>query len=101
MNLVEYKAWQPKLNPEWVKEGPYEMKLLWAILEMVGEAGEVLELPQKSVRKCKPIDHDKLLDELSDVLWGFTAICNIAGFTYEEVAGYNHDKLEARHKESK
>lgn len=100
MKLNEYKEWNPKFYPKWVKDGELsdEAKLHWAILEMVGESGEVLELVQKSIRKMKPIDRDKLKDELSDVLWGFTTICNIAGFEYEEIAGFNHDKLEERNK---
>lgn len=100
MNLNEYKDWNPKFYPEWVSslEVSNELRLHWAILEMAGESGEVLELLQKSIRKMQPIDKDKLKDELSDVLWGFTTICNIAGFTYEEIAKFNHDKLEERNK---
>lgn len=107
MSLQEYKDWNPTLFPDWVKTSPLneqpervtdEMRLHWAILEMVGESGEVLELVQKSIRKMKSIDKDKLKDELSDVFWGLTAICNIAGFTYEEIAEYNKKKLEERYK---
>lgn len=101
LNLNEYKDWNPKFYPQWVKDTGVmsdEAKLHWAILEMVGESGEVLELVQKSIRKMKPIDRDKLKDELSDVLWGFTTVCNVAGFTYEEIAEFNRNKLEERNK---
>lgn len=100
MELKDYKKWQPKYMPTWIKpKGHPEIEVEWAILEMCGEAGEVLELFQKSYRKRKDIDRDKLKDELSDVLWGFTAILNANGWTFEEIAQYNHDKLEARNKE--
>jgi NTP pyrophosphatase (non-canonical NTP hydrolase) len=99
MNLNEYKAWQPKFQPAWTK-GPINSESIreWSILEMCGEAGEVLELLQKACRKDRMIDTDKLKDELSDVLWGFTAILNANGWTYEEVAEYNYNKLEERNK---
>lgn len=97
MNLNEYYEWNSKFYPKWVKDKENEeMVTHWAILEMCGEAGEVLELAQKSVRRKKEVDEIKLKDELSDVFWGLTAILKANGWTYEELAQYNHDKLEAR-----
>lgn len=96
MDFDDYAKWQPKFNPLWTAMAPDEGVLQWAILEMTGEAGEVLELLQKSVRKAKDIDRDKLKDELSDVLWGIIAICNVAGFDIHDIALHNWTKLELR-----
>lgn len=85
--------------------GPYLMKaadgLIWgAVLEMVAEAGEVLEILQKASRKrggyLNAEDKGKLLDELGDVLWGCAAIANALEVTLDEVIEHNMSKLEAR-----
>ena len=100
---------------EFVKEtcrnkGPYLMKAddgkIWgAALELVSEAGEVLDVLTKASRKrggwINAEDKGLLLDELSDVLWGVQALTNALGVTLEEVAEYNTAKLEARIAESR
>jgi len=74
---------------------------LWgAALEMVAEAGEVLDILTKASRKrggtLLPSDMKDLMDELSDVLWGVQAMTNALGVTLEDVMLYNTEKLEAR-----
>lgn len=75
--------------------------LIWgAVLEMVAEAGEVLEILQKASRKrggyLNAEDKGQLLDELGDVLWGCAAIANALEVTLDEVVEHNMAKLEAR-----
>ena len=91
-------------------KGPYLMKAddgkIWgAALELVSEAGEVLDILTKASRKrggwINAEDKGLLLDELSDVLWGVQALSNALGVTLEEVAEYNTAKLEARIAESR
>jgi NTP pyrophosphatase (non-canonical NTP hydrolase) len=68
------------------------------VLEMLGEAGEVLELFQKRKRKAGDfkVPQDRLFDELSDVLWGLTAVATKMGFTLEALMAYNQIKLTMR-----
>jgi len=74
---------------------------IWgAALELVAEAGEVLDILTKASRKRGGhlLDEDKmrLMDELSDVLGGVQAITNALGVDLEDVMTYNKEKLEAR-----
>lgn len=98
MTLEEYMKWQPKLAAYELNDFPEDSKLEQAIIEMTGEAGEVLQLMTKARRKGVRIDHYQLLDEVGDVLWGLIGIMNVAGFKPEEVMMYNYNKLEQRYK---
>ena len=91
-----YKAWQPKFASYELNNFEEEQALEQAILEMVAEAGEVLELMQKARRKQQPIDRELLRDELSDVLWGLTGIMNRTKTSWSELCEHNIKKLEAR-----
>ena len=66
------------------------------ILELVAEAGEVLGVLQKAVRKGQDVNPDRLYDELSDVAWGLYAILTKMGWSLEELLKYNVRKLSER-----
>ena len=65
-------------------------------LGLCGESGEVAELVKKHVHHHKPLDQDKLVKELGDVLWYLAFLCEANGTTLEEVANVNATKLRAR-----
>lgn len=80
-----------------------------AALGLTGEAGEVADLIKKAVyhgRGFQPsgcdlpdngeIDPDDVKDELSDVLFYVSAMAQEFGFTLEDVAKHNREKLEKR-----
>lgn len=56
-------------------------------LGLVGEIGEVMDLLKKFLyhRNGKPLDVDKLKDELGDVLWYFFILLDTVGLTFEQV----------------
>lgn len=79
--------------------------LMYVVLGLVGEAGEV-------ANKCKKIlrDHEgaltsetrlALMAELGDVGWYFAACASELGFSLSEVANRNLDKLAKRAQEGK
>ncbi|WP_412676840.1 nucleoside triphosphate pyrophosphohydrolase family protein [Bacillus paranthracis] len=80
-----------------------------AALGLTGEAGEVADLIKKAIyhgRGFQPsgcdlpdngeIDPDDVKDELSDVLFYVSAMAQEFGFTLEDVAKHNREKLEKR-----
>lgn len=66
-------------------------------LGLTGEAGEVADEIKKHLYHDKPIDFDSVRDELGDVLWYLTALAAQCGYTLEDVARRNIEKLAARH----
>lgn len=80
-----------------------------AALGLTGEAGEVADLIKKAIyhgRGFTPdgaipdngeIDNEDVKDELSDVLFYVSAMAQEFGFTLEEVARHNKEKLEKRY----
>lgn len=56
-------------------------------LGMAGETGEVADMLKKYLyhRNGKPLDTQKLKDELGDVLWYFFVLLDTVGLTFEQV----------------
>ena len=81
---------------------PAEFKVIYPTLGLTGEAGEVAEKVKKHIRDGTkhPMDYveytENLKKELGDVLWYISAIASDLGFTLEDVAQTNIDKLQSR-----
>lgn len=66
-------------------------------LGVAGEAGEVADLLKKHLGHGHPLDQEKLVKELGDVLWYVSAIASEIGKTLGEVAQANIEKLRKRY----
>lgn len=62
-----------------------------------GEAGEYSELVKKWRYHGKPWQDEKAIEELGDTLWGLAAACAENGYTLDEVARANIEKLRSRY----
>lgn len=72
-------------------------RLTCGALGLAGESGEAADLVKKHLFHSHPLDRDKLLKELGDVLWYLALLANAAGSTLDEVAAANLAKLRARY----
>lgn len=71
-----------------------------AALGLPGEVGEVLELVKKDRRVGEyrqPLDREKFLAEVGDVLFYLTRLAYKNGVSLKEVADFNVEKLTKRH----
>lgn len=82
---------------------PDHHSVVYPALGLVGEAGEVSEKVKKLLRKDILIPlgitretREEIAKELGDVLWYAAALANDLGFSLEEVAQMNLDKLNSR-----
>lgn len=66
-------------------------------LGLAGEAGEVVDLIKKVVSHGHPLDKDKMVEELGDVLWYLSMLCTLLGVPLEDMAFRNIDKLKRRY----
>lgn len=92
--LDDYRLFVRKSNAHYDTLG-----YLGEALELIAEAGEVMELFQKHHRRTQQLDSRRLKDELSDVLWAVTALADKLGCSLEDVARYNQEKLTKRQAE--
>lgn len=67
-----------------------------ALHEIVAEVGEIHSLYQKEMQG-HPFDLEKLKKEIGDLLWGIMELCTSYGWTAEEIAVKNIEKLWNRY----
>lgn len=76
---------------------PFEKQLSLGALGLGGESGEVVDLIKKVLHHGKPLDKNKLIEELGDVRWYLEYIAASIGVTMEEIETVNIKKLRARY----
>ncbi len=74
-----------------------EMGLLWNVMGLAGEVGEVVEAVKKGIFHRHGLDHEKMVKELGDCLWYLSAICTKLDVTLSQVMEANISKLEQRY----
>lgn len=69
----------------------------YCLLNLPGEVGELCSLVAKGIRDGKQFDHEmNVKKELGDALWSIATIALDNGFTLEEIALENYNKLNRR-----
>lgn len=70
---------------------------IYALLNLSGEVGELHSLIAKAIRDGEKEDYnEQLLKECGDVLWCLVAVLKDNGYTLEDAARKNLDKLAGR-----
>jgi NTP pyrophosphatase (non-canonical NTP hydrolase) len=88
---------------------PQELGIIYPVMKLAGEAGEISEKIGKALRKgdiyimpngevsgLRPDHHEDLIKELGDVLWYVAEIATVLGVPLGQVASRNIDKLADR-----
>ena len=74
--------------------------LMYAVLGLVGEAGELANQAKKIIRddggELSEFRRDKMMDEVGDVLWYVAAIAYELRVSLDQLADMNVSKLAAR-----
>ena len=72
--------------------------ITYAVLNIACEAGEIASKYAKAVRDNTEVDRVEVAKELGDVLWCVTLAAQELGYSLEEIAQMNLDKLASRMK---
>lgn len=76
-----------------------EHKVLNGVMGLNGEAGECIDLVKKWKYQGHDLDRTALADELGDVLWYLAETACGIGWTLEDIAQRNIEKLKRRYPE--
>lgn len=78
----------------------YPQPIIYPTLGLTGEAGEVSDKVKKVLRDNDSIFTDdkktEIAKEVGDVLWYIATLSHDIGYTLEEIAQMNYDKLHSR-----
>lgn len=72
-------------------------KIINGAMGLNGEAGEVIDIIKKFMYQGHEFDVKKIKDELGDVLWYVNLCADAIGYTLEDIAKTNINKLEKRY----
>lgn len=78
-------------------QGPVALRRLNWSLGIAGEAGEIAELLKKHTFHDHALDEEELAKELGDLLWYVSQLASDLGYTLEEIARMNLEKLAKRY----
>jgi NTP pyrophosphatase (non-canonical NTP hydrolase) len=99
-DVIAYQKWVRKM---WTsKEKDLDFRDLYVMsVGLGGETGEVLEILKKAVRDDKLVDKVHLTEELGDVLYYLTMICNYQDISLADVFEGNIKKINIRYAKKK
>ena len=75
----------------------FNREVLNYALGMVCEAGEVGDIIKKMMFHGHDEDPNELKKELGDTLWYLANLCSVLGYSLEEIAEMNIEKLKKRY----
>ncbi|HEY0757068.1 MAG TPA: nucleoside triphosphate pyrophosphohydrolase family protein [Ktedonobacteraceae bacterium] len=71
--------------------------LTLSALGIAGEGGEIVDLVKKVLYHEHELDTSALREEVGDLLWYITLLCETAGFTLTDAMQANVEKLRQRY----
>lgn len=77
----------------------HSVRMLHAVIGACGELGELAQLIERWLYYGRGLDHNKIEDEMGDVLWYLAQMGNAAGVSLEAAMEANIRKLRQRHPE--
>lgn len=97
---MDFKKYQEEMHRTANMDGMHFLEnLTVGALGISGEAGEVTDCIKKVVFHHHELDKVELAYELGDVLWYVTYLAQCLGYSLEEIAQLNIEKLQKRYPE--
>lgn len=93
-SLNDYQTLAARTDNE---QEPLKMRLANYGLGAAGECGELIDMIKKHVFHGHELDKDEYKKECGDLLWYVSMLAKLGGFTLEDVATTNIEKLMKRY----
>jgi len=97
MDADEFQREALKTKKSWGRLREDLNDVVYLVLAINGEAGEMAEVVKKAWRDGKDLDREWLIDELGDVLWYAAVLADVLGVSLSEVMKRNIQKLRKRY----
>lgn len=97
MTLSDYQSQAARTASDHMLPEKRHTGLNCAAMGLAGEAGEFCDEVKKVQHHGKTLDPERLKNELGDVLWYVAHTCNVMGWSLEDVARANIEKLWKRY----
>jgi NTP pyrophosphatase (non-canonical NTP hydrolase) len=99
LRINELNDYQEKALRTWNPYGGYETRLSNVALGLSGEAGEVADAVKKVIHHGHDLEIDPLVKELGDIMYYVSVGAHELGYTLQEIAEININKLAKRYPE--
>lgn len=96
MTMSEYQEMAMRTSNKGLTSAQHFMN---GVLGLAGEAGECCDVVKKHYYQDGREVKEKLLDELGDVMWYIAETSKALGYTLDEIAEHNINKLKKRYPE--
>lgn len=94
MNLNEYQQLAKRTAN--TMDGKQHAMVNYA-MGLSGESGEIIDHVKKHIFHSHELDEVGMAKELGDILWYAANLADVLGFTLDEIAQMNVDKLKRRY----
>lgn len=74
-----------------------DSRLIHYVLGVGTESGELQDAVKKWVAYGKEVDRTNVKEEIGDLMWYLSRMCDLFGFTFEEIMDINIKKLQTRY----
>jgi NTP pyrophosphatase (non-canonical NTP hydrolase) len=79
---------------------PQEKKIIYPLIGLAGETGEVADKIKKEIRdrdsEFGTDSRREIAKEIGDVMWYLASLANDLGYTLDEIAKMNIEKIQSR-----
>lgn len=94
MNLNEYQQLAERTVN--TRDGEKNEMVNYA-MGLAGESGEIVDHMKKYIFHSHELDKTEMAKELGDILWYVANLADVLGFTLDEIAQMNINKLKTRY----
>ena len=100
MTITQYQEETKRTMPNLSDKMPDDIKRadeIHMILGMTTEVGEIVDPFKKCYAYNKPIDYINIKEEIGDLMWYISNLCNLNDWNLEDILETNINKLRARY----